>query len=299
MKRTVCNCLFVAALAALPGCLAVNAMFGVLGLVTSGPVQYAGTAYTVGEYTYEYAVNGKTPDAVLGEKFAWLTEDEPQPPVVLAETSPEGAPPHGATQADAATPLMADGADSLTLRPGHGPQPETDRYDTVSLMADAGPAAGPPAIPVSQRTRSAPARPTVATVTVAAAKPAPATHAAPVTTEAAAVEPTAPTRTATATAPPSGFNPFSGTDSLAARMDRMESTLAQAERILLREPDQGVIYPASRNDDPQGSDTAGVSGEWSIRHPVMQPGPGQPGIAVRPAVPNTAEAALATPFRAS
>jgi hypothetical protein len=269
MKRTVCNCLFVAALVALPGCLAVNAMFGVLGLVTSGPVQYAGTAYTVGEYTYEYAVNGKTPDTVLGEKFAWLTGDEPPSPVVLAETSQEIAPPHEPAHANVAIPLMADGSGSLTLRPGHGAPPETGRYDTVSLMADAGPAAERPAVPASPHTRTA------------------------------TVEPTAPTRISTATASPSGLNPPSDTDLLATRMDRMESTLAQAERILLREPDQGVIYPASRNDDPQGSDTAGVSGEWSIRHPVMQPGPGQPGIAVRPAAPNTAEAALATPFRAS
>ena len=139
MKRTVCNCLFVAALVALPGCLAVNAMFGVLGLVTSGPVQYAGTAYTVGEYTYEYAVNGKTPDTVLGEKLAWLTGDEPQSPVVLAEASREGAPPHDPAQADAATPLMADGAESLTLRPGHGPPPGTDRYDTCLLYTSPSP----------------------------------------------------------------------------------------------------------------------------------------------------------------
>jgi hypothetical protein len=272
-------------------------MFGVLGLVTSGPAQYAGTAYTVGEYTYEYAVNGKTPDTVLGEKFAWLTRDEPQPTVILAEASQEGAPPHGPTPA-AATPLMADGADSLTLRPGHGAPPETDRYDTVSLTADGGPAAGRPALPASPRARTAPARPAAATVTVAAAKRTPA--AAEATTEAAAVEPAASSRASAATAPRSGIiNSFSGTDSLAARMDRMESTLAQAERILLREPDQGVIYPASRNDDPRGSDTAGISGEWSIRHPVMQPGPGQPGIAVRPGIPTTAEAVLASRFQAS
>ncbi len=295
MKRTVCTCLFAAALAALPGCLAVNAMFGVLGLVTSGPVQYAGTAYTVGEYTYEYAVNGKTPDTVLGEKLAWLTGDEQPSPVILAETSQMNDPPHGRAHVTAATPFMADDSDSLTLRPGQGSPPGTDRYDTVSLTADAGPDAERPAIPVSQRRKTAPGRPTVAIVTVASVTVATGEQT-PATTETATAE---PPRTFIATAPPPGLNLLSGTGSLAARMDRMESTLAQAERILLREPDQGVIYPASRNDDPRGSATAGISGEWSIRHPVMQPGPGQPGIAVRTAVPNTAEATFATPFQAS
>ena len=73
MKWKLCqSCILTAAVLVLPGCLAINAVLGVLGYLGTGAIQFAGTVYSVSEYTYEYAVNDKTPDEVIEEKFAWL-----------------------------------------------------------------------------------------------------------------------------------------------------------------------------------------------------------------------------------
>jgi hypothetical protein len=47
-------------------------LLGAGGFFVGGPVQYAGTTYTVCEYTYEYTVNDKNPGEVLKDKIAWL-----------------------------------------------------------------------------------------------------------------------------------------------------------------------------------------------------------------------------------
>jgi hypothetical protein len=77
MKKTLCrSCLFTASLLVLPGCLVINAALSIAGLLGSGPIEYAGTAYSVGEYAYQYAVNDKTPDEVVEEKLAQFMPDE-------------------------------------------------------------------------------------------------------------------------------------------------------------------------------------------------------------------------------
>lgn len=73
--RTWVSLFLLAAATSLSGCLAVNMALGAGGLLLGGPVQYAGMAYSVGEYTYQYGVNGKTPVAVMGEKLAFLSPD--------------------------------------------------------------------------------------------------------------------------------------------------------------------------------------------------------------------------------
>ncbi|CCH49596.1 hypothetical protein [Pseudodesulfovibrio piezophilus] len=74
------NTFFAVAILVLPGCMILNATLGVVGLVSTGPLQYAGTAYTVGEYTYEFAVNDKSPQTVFQDKMNWLLGPTPASP---------------------------------------------------------------------------------------------------------------------------------------------------------------------------------------------------------------------------
>ena len=73
--------LLLGALMTLPGCLAVNAALGVLGVMGPPAAQLAGAAYTVAEYSYEYGARGRTPDEVFAAKFDWIagSGDEPEP----------------------------------------------------------------------------------------------------------------------------------------------------------------------------------------------------------------------------
>lgn len=50
------------------GCAAVGPLL-TLGGTWITPLQYASTAYTVGEYSYEYAQNDRTPDMVIEAKL--------------------------------------------------------------------------------------------------------------------------------------------------------------------------------------------------------------------------------------
>lgn len=52
----------------LPGCMVVGAAVSVGGYALGGPAQYVGTAFSLAEYSYELAVNDKTPDLVLKDK---------------------------------------------------------------------------------------------------------------------------------------------------------------------------------------------------------------------------------------
>lgn len=257
--RTAAKVLLCATLAgSLTGCLAVNAMFGVLGLVAPGPIQYAGTAYTVGEYTYQYAVNDKTPDEVLGDKFAWLMGDDALSPDIAPKPGQSGTETLLARAktpesedfpaAQAALPIPAALA-SPTLLPGAA----------VALAANA-PSPDPMVI---AGTMDKPAPPVRMAQAGRQTRPDRKTSATPVLLQAKAAA-----------------RPGHAPDPLAARLDRMESALAQAEQMALREPDQGVRYAASAWEavadsggrDGQGRGT-GVSGAWTIRHPVMQPVP--------------------------
>lgn len=84
----------------LSGCAVVGPLLSVGGMAGLAPLQYASIAYTVGEYSYEYAANDKTPDEVIegkidavvsGDAFvipASLYEREtagPEAPVMMAD----------------------------------------------------------------------------------------------------------------------------------------------------------------------------------------------------------------------
>lgn len=59
---------------ALSGCALIGPAIGLGSMAFTGPLQFAGTVYTVCEYSYEYAVNDRTPDEVIEGKFEDLTE---------------------------------------------------------------------------------------------------------------------------------------------------------------------------------------------------------------------------------
>lgn len=61
--------------------------------MVTGPLQYAGTVYSIGEYGYHLAVNKKTPDVVINEKLAALglkpkSAKTAEAPVMVADNSP-------------------------------------------------------------------------------------------------------------------------------------------------------------------------------------------------------------------
>jgi len=239
----------------LAGCLAVNAMLGVLGLVGPAPVQYAGTACSVAEYAYHYAVNDKTPDEVLGEKLAWLIAPAGEPaeqeflladaaPGPVGEPEPAAPEPGIGVSAGALVPVAPEPVMVASLA---APRP-------VATGREGGRPADSPVRRLPPLRQAAPARPETA--------PGPATAAF------------------------SGR--ASGQDPLSERLNRLESSLAQAERMYLRGIDPGVRCAASI---PDGSGVPGISGTVSVRHPVMQAGP--------PATPDTvlSDAGNAPPLR--
>lgn len=63
----------------LSGCLAINMLLGAGGVFVGGPLQYAGTAYTVCEYTYEYTVNERSPGTVFKDRIVWLMPQKETP----------------------------------------------------------------------------------------------------------------------------------------------------------------------------------------------------------------------------
>lgn len=258
--RTAAPTLLCAALAGgLTGCLAVNAMFGVLGLVAPGPIQYAGTAYTVGEYTYQYAVNDKTPDEVLGDKFAWLMGDDAPSPDIAQEP---GQPDTEILLAQAGPPELADVPAARAAVPT--PVSRTTAIPSPDAAMALAANTPPPDLMVMTGAMDTPAPPVRMAQAGRQTRPDRKTPPAPATMQARAAA-----------------RPGQAPDPLAARLDRMESALAQAEQMALREPDQGVRYaasaweagPAARGRDRQERGP-GVSGAWTIRHPVMQPLPG-------------------------
>ncbi|QGY39454.1 hypothetical protein GM415_04735 [Pseudodesulfovibrio cashew] len=60
--------MFMLLLALLPGCAVVGPLLSVGGMAGLAPLQYASTAYTVGEFSYEYAVNDQDPGEVIEKK---------------------------------------------------------------------------------------------------------------------------------------------------------------------------------------------------------------------------------------
>lgn len=68
-KVTTLNLAVIFLLSFLPGCMVVGPLLSVGGMVGMAPLQYASTVYTVGEFTYEYAVNENDPGEVIEAKI--------------------------------------------------------------------------------------------------------------------------------------------------------------------------------------------------------------------------------------
>lgn len=60
----------------LPGCAVVGPLLSVGGMAGLAPLQYASTAYTLGEFTYEYAANDKDPGEVIRAKVDGIVSGE-------------------------------------------------------------------------------------------------------------------------------------------------------------------------------------------------------------------------------
>ena len=83
----------------LSGCAVIGPLLSLGGAIGLAPLQYAATAYTVGEFTYQYAANDKTPAQVVREKIdsvvsgdafrvpEYMNDDPagPEPAVMVAE----------------------------------------------------------------------------------------------------------------------------------------------------------------------------------------------------------------------
>ncbi|EGB15147.1 hypothetical protein DND132_1941 [Pseudodesulfovibrio mercurii] len=85
----------------LSGCAVVAPLLSVGGVAFT-PLQYVSTAYTIGEYTYEYAANDKTPDQVLEAKYNAMVSGEAFELPDYLQAEPAG--PQPVQVAEAATP---------------------------------------------------------------------------------------------------------------------------------------------------------------------------------------------------
>ncbi len=248
MTILIRNCILTAVVLILPGCLAINALLGVTGFLMTGPIQYAGTVYSVGEYAYEYAVNEKTPDEVIEEKFAWLLETDQAPvmdePTLVLAKAPTLEPRAVVAPEVQLAETSLDEPPRVTLSP-------------KSLTPE------PPRMIASIRPTPRPATPVeVATFAPKKAASAPMrVQPMPMTAEPMAQSPALPQheyveRTSTP---------------LQIKLDRMEQGLAQAEQLMNQQPLDGIRYSVPSNETGQTGTT--LSGSWSIRHAIMQDRP--------------------------
>ncbi len=274
------NCILTTAVLVLPGCLAINALLGVAGFLTTGPIQYAGTVYSVGEYAYEYAVNDKTPDEVIGEKFAWLTEPDVEPRM-------EG---HGRTLAKAAilnTPPPMD----LSTQNARTADAKPTRLKTLHLTP------GEIASPMIASLRPTPQTIPEARI-VQTDMPSVSKASSPITSTREKQKPTIPQQVNSAPSlpqvpiqakvsqPTTSHEYVERTpDPLMVKLDRMEHSLAQAEQLIDHTPADGIRYSVPTQETGQTETT--LSGSWSIRHTLMQSTPA-------PAMEAVNEAALIT-----
>jgi len=236
MKKTIVrSCIFSAIVLVLPGCLAINAILGVVGFMTTGPIQYAGTAYSIGEYTYEYAVNDKTPDEVIEEKLTLL---------MPVEEAPQLAGYAKAFRKSVMSPPLIE-------------------EDSAVQLAQASPEPVPTVVPTRFKQT-----PTVvahqATIPILRIAAVPVVKSAPARMPIVQASISRPT--------PRHTYIERDTDPLLAKLSRLEQTLNQAERMAAREPEQGVRFSVPSYEDGQIEN--GINGSWSIRHTVMQPNPG-------------------------
>lgn len=230
--------------ALLPGCLAVNAALGVLGLVGPPTATLAGAAYTVAEYSYEYQVHNRTPDEVLEAKFDWL----------LAEgNDPEPAAFAGAVRAAVNAPRDAEGPETVMVAEAAAP-----------AIRDTQGAVEPDEAVLNIETAAGNAPAESAPVAAAATRP-PVVHAV---AAGAGSEPPATVR-----ALPAHILVAHDPDPLMARLNRIENGLARAEAQLLADGGEGIRLSVPPCDgDPCAQ---GVNGSWSLRLPVMRTVPAQ------------------------
>ncbi|AMK10287.1 hypothetical protein [Pseudodesulfovibrio indicus] len=240
MKRIPLASLSLLALAALlPGCLAANAALGVMGLFGPPAVQLVGAAYAVAEYSYEYSVNDRTPDEVIAARLSWVFPTDDGPSMTEYASAFRRTVTAGDPRIPTAT--LPQGATEPTLTALAAPEP--DPAPLSALRAVPKPASRPVAVqkPGLRKSRTVPAQ------VAQAARPQvrrPVLHAY--------VERAA--------------------DPLLERLQRMEQGLRQAESLYLADGDGGLLLSVPAPEaDPSAQ---GVSGSWSIRHPVMKTVPG-------------------------
>ena len=97
----------LSAIGPLSGCAVVAPLLGAGGLAFA-PLQYVSTAYTIGEFTYQYAANDKTPDQVVQDKYNAMVSGEAfeLPEYLNAEPAGPEAPVMTA-EAETTAPAMA------------------------------------------------------------------------------------------------------------------------------------------------------------------------------------------------
>lgn len=89
MLKSVATTTLLALMAwACSGCALVGPVLTAGSFTLGGPVQYASTVWSIGEYAYEYAANDKAPDEVIQGKFDALADalDGDDEEVMLAES---------------------------------------------------------------------------------------------------------------------------------------------------------------------------------------------------------------------
>ena len=220
-----------------------------MGFIATGPIQYAGVAYSVGEYTYEYAVNDKMPDEVIEAKVAWFFgEDEPEMTgyaKAIRKTGIAETPPIMAPKVQLAETSL-DASPRVTLDPAQAVQAAPVIVASLRPKAPARPVSRPVMPTKRQRPMKRRAAPASSAVT--------ATQAIPLAPK------------------PQHTYVEREIDPLLEKLTKLEHALAQAEQIVAKEPINGVRYSVS--SDETGQAGTGISGSWSIRHGLMQHSPG-------------------------
>ncbi|MUM77135.1 hypothetical protein GKC30_05770 [Pseudodesulfovibrio sp. F-1] len=119
----------------LPGCAVVGPLLSVGGLAGLAPLQYASTAYTLGEFTYEYAANGKDPGEVVRAKVDGFVSGE-------AFALPGSSEMPDSRQGYDAPSPMPDNmlATRSRVRPGESQarQADPDGMETMAVLAASG-----------------------------------------------------------------------------------------------------------------------------------------------------------------
>ncbi|MBG0791503.1 MAG: hypothetical protein H0S80_13505 [Desulfovibrionaceae bacterium] len=114
--KFVSRLLAVSALAVLlSGCAVVGPLLSLGGMAGLAPLQYVSAAYTLGEFSYEYAANDKTPNEVIqakidsvitGEAFQLPGDDESA--VMVADAGTEAQTDGLAAEAAPQDPVLSE-----------------------------------------------------------------------------------------------------------------------------------------------------------------------------------------------